>query len=106
MTPNEYTDAITMGQGERGILEFTYKYPGPYLFHAHKTEFAEKGWIGSLLVKEFKNQQDIVALNSGEKSAYPAEINNNATTSNATDEIETNASNFKGGSNYMVGKPI
>ncbi|MGI0049037.1 MAG: hypothetical protein ACREAW_05810 [Nitrososphaera sp.] len=22
------------------------------MFHAHKTEFAEKGWMGSFLVKE------------------------------------------------------
>ncbi len=104
LTPNEYTDTVTMSQGERGILEFTYKYPGPYLFHAHKTEFAEKGWIGSLLVKESKNQQDIVALNMGEKSPHPAEINNNAT-SLAKDEIETISSGFKGGSdNYLAGQ--
>jgi FtsP/CotA-like multicopper oxidase with cupredoxin domain len=27
-------------------LEFTYKYPGMYMFHAHVTEFAELGWNG------------------------------------------------------------
>src|SRR5829696_7875034 len=43
MVPNEYTDMVTMSQGERAILEFNYKYPGQYMFHAHKTEFAEKG---------------------------------------------------------------
>ncbi|MBA3285132.1 MAG: multicopper oxidase domain-containing protein [Nitrosopumilus sp.] len=105
LTPNELTDVVTMGQGERGILEFTYKYPGPYLFHAHKTEFAEKGWVGTLLVKESKNQQDIVALNKGEKSPYPAEINNN-TTSYATEETKTNPPHFKGGSNYLAGQSI
>ena len=52
LTPDEYTDMVTMSQGERGILEFTYKYPGQYMFHAHKTEFAEKGWQGVFLVKE------------------------------------------------------
>jgi hypothetical protein len=41
-----------MSQGERGILEFSYKYPGKYMFHAHKTEFAEKGWTGLFLVKD------------------------------------------------------
>ena len=50
--PNEYTDMITMSQGERGILEFSYRYGGPYMFHAHKTEFAEKGWVGIFLVKD------------------------------------------------------
>ena len=46
LTPVELNDIVTMSQGERGILEFKYKYPGDYMFHAHKTEFAEKGWMG------------------------------------------------------------
>ncbi|CDI05188.1 Multicopper oxidase type 3 [Candidatus Nitrosotenuis uzonensis] len=49
--PWTYTDMITLSQGERGIMEFTYDYPGKYLFHAHKTEFAEKGWTGLFLVE-------------------------------------------------------
>ena len=52
MSPNEYTDMVTMSQGERAILEFSYKYPGQYMFHAHKTEFAEKGWVGLFMVKD------------------------------------------------------
>jgi len=52
LTVDESTDMITMSQGERSILEFSYKYPGTYMFHAHKTEFAEKGWVGTFLVKE------------------------------------------------------
>ncbi len=48
--PSTYTDMITLSQGERGIMEFLYTYPGKYLFHAHKTEFAEKGWTGLFLV--------------------------------------------------------
>lgn len=42
----EWTDLVTLGQGERAILEFTYKHPGPYMFHAHQSEFAELGWVG------------------------------------------------------------
>jgi len=42
----EYTDTVVLGQGQRGLLEFAYKYPGRYMFHAHKTEFAELGWNG------------------------------------------------------------
>ncbi|SRR6266545_684818 len=42
----EWTDLVSLGQGERAILEFTYKYPGPYMFHAHQSEFAELGWVG------------------------------------------------------------
>lgn len=52
LVPHEYTDMVTMSQGERGILEFEYKFPGQYMFHAHKTEFAEKGWMGLFLVKD------------------------------------------------------
>jgi FtsP/CotA-like multicopper oxidase with cupredoxin domain len=52
LEPDELTDMVTMSQGERGILEFSYKYTGQYMFHAHKTEFAEKGWMGAFLVKE------------------------------------------------------
>jgi manganese oxidase len=58
LTPDELTDMVTMSQGERGILEFQYKYPGQYMFHAHKTEFAEKGWTGLFLVKEDSSNID------------------------------------------------
>jgi FtsP/CotA-like multicopper oxidase with cupredoxin domain len=46
LTPSEFTDTISQMQAQRGILEFSYKYPGRYMFHAHKTEFAELGWAG------------------------------------------------------------
>ncbi len=46
LTPSELTDTVAMMQAQRGIMEFSYKYPGRYLFHAHKTEFAELGWTG------------------------------------------------------------
>jgi len=51
-TPSEYTDLITQMQGQRGILEFSYKYPGKYMFHAHKTEFADLGWMGLFEVEQ------------------------------------------------------
>lgn len=50
--PSEFTDMITLSQTERGIMEFSYIYPGMYLFHAHKVEFSEKGWTGVFLVKD------------------------------------------------------
>lgn len=46
LTHYEITDNVTLGQGERAILEFTYKYPGRYMFHAHQSEFSELGWAG------------------------------------------------------------
>ncbi len=41
-------DTVMQCQGQRGILEFTFKdhEPGMYMFHAHQTEFAELGWTG------------------------------------------------------------
>ena len=46
LEPHEYTDMITMGQGERHVLEFRLEYPGQYMFHAHQSEFSELGWLG------------------------------------------------------------
>lgn len=39
-------DTIMQAQGQRGILEFTFRWPGKYMFHAHVSEFAELGWMG------------------------------------------------------------
>ena len=33
-------------QGQRGILEWRFAYPGKYMFHAHQSEFTELGWQG------------------------------------------------------------
>ena len=46
LTPAEFTDTIMQTQAQRGIIEFSYKFPGMYMFHAHNTEFAELGWTG------------------------------------------------------------
>lgn len=50
--PSEFTDTLMMCQGERHVLEFTYELPGPYMFHAHQSEFAELGWMGVFEVVE------------------------------------------------------
>jgi len=55
--PSFYTDMITLSQTERGIMEFSYQYPGNYLFHAHKVEFSEKGWVGIFQAHENKEQK-------------------------------------------------
>jgi FtsP/CotA-like multicopper oxidase with cupredoxin domain len=49
LTPTLRTvDTVMLCQGQRGIVEFTFKEhdPGLYMFHAHQSEFAELGWMG------------------------------------------------------------
>ncbi|MDH5508649.1 MAG: multicopper oxidase domain-containing protein, partial [Anaerolineae bacterium] len=46
MVSSEFTDTIMQTQAQRGILEFSFKFPGQFMFHAHNTEFAELGWVG------------------------------------------------------------
>jgi FtsP/CotA-like multicopper oxidase with cupredoxin domain len=50
LTPSEFTDTIVQGQAQRGVIEFIYKFPGLFMFHAHVTEFAELGWSGNFEV--------------------------------------------------------
>jgi len=45
-TSDYVTDIVTLSQGDRGIMEFRYAYPGIYMFHAHQTLFTDLGWMG------------------------------------------------------------
>ena len=45
-------DTISQVQAQRGILEFSYRWPGKYMFHAHISEFAELGWMSNFNVVE------------------------------------------------------
>ena len=74
LQPDELTDIVTTNQGERGILEFKYKYPGKFMFHAHKTEFAEKGWMGTFFVTDGNESQTSIPTNSS--SIYYDSMNN------------------------------
>lgn len=46
LKPTEESDVITMGTAERHILEFSYKYPGKYMFHPHQDAIAQSGCMG------------------------------------------------------------
>ena len=65
LVPTFYTDMITLSQTERGIIEFEYKYPGKYLFHAHKVEFSEKGWVGIFQVNDNPDQKSQLEIEYG-----------------------------------------
>jgi manganese oxidase len=44
--PSEFTDTVMLCQGQRGILEWRFRHPGRFMFHAHQSEFTELGWQG------------------------------------------------------------
>jgi FtsP/CotA-like multicopper oxidase with cupredoxin domain len=52
LEPTEFTDTVIQGQGQRGICELRFPNPGQFMFHAHKTEFADLGWMGFFDVVE------------------------------------------------------
>jgi len=50
LTPQEYTDTVSMGMAERHMLEFTYRSPGRYMCHAHQALIMELGWMSAFQV--------------------------------------------------------
>jgi FtsP/CotA-like multicopper oxidase with cupredoxin domain len=52
LTPGDRTDTLMLCQGERAIIETTFRYPGDFMFHAHQSEFAELGWMGLFRAEE------------------------------------------------------
>lgn len=46
LQPLEFTDTVMQAQGQRGICELRLPHRGRFMFHAHKSEFAELGWMG------------------------------------------------------------
>ena len=50
--PSYLTDIVTLGQGDRGIMEFNYDKQGMFMFHAHKNEFTNLGWMGMFNVQD------------------------------------------------------
>jgi FtsP/CotA-like multicopper oxidase with cupredoxin domain len=47
-------DTVMQCQGQRGILEFSFKNhkAGKYMFHAHVSEFTDLGWMGIFDVRD------------------------------------------------------
>jgi FtsP/CotA-like multicopper oxidase with cupredoxin domain len=42
----DYTDTVTLAQGERCILEPEFPENGFYMFHAHQSAMTDRGWMG------------------------------------------------------------
>jgi FtsP/CotA-like multicopper oxidase with cupredoxin domain len=62
-------DVIELGQGDRGIMELEYKYPGQYMFHAHVTEFTDLGWMGFFNVAAKGGNSTINSSSNNETTA-------------------------------------
>jgi manganese oxidase len=78
------TDIVTLGQGDRGIIEFTPQNTGMHMFHAHVNEFADLGWMSMFHVYD-KAEPGEVDLGSGSSKILPLSTNNtNTTTTNST----------------------
>jgi FtsP/CotA-like multicopper oxidase with cupredoxin domain len=56
LEPSERTDTLMLCQGERAILEMTFRYPGDFMFHAHQSEFTELGWMGLFRAREARSE--------------------------------------------------
>ena len=50
--PSYKTDILTLSEGDRGIIEFTYHDPGMFMFHSHINEFTSLGWMGMFNVQD------------------------------------------------------
>ena len=59
MTPSYKTDIVELGQGNRGIVEFTYDKPGMFMFHAHINGFTDLGWMGMFNVLKNGNTNSL-----------------------------------------------
>jgi FtsP/CotA-like multicopper oxidase with cupredoxin domain len=66
MQPDETTDIVSLSIAERAILEFTYEYPGYYMFQCHLTEHMEQGLMGWFNVVDPKSP----AASSGPPPAH------------------------------------
>jgi FtsP/CotA-like multicopper oxidase with cupredoxin domain len=78
------TDIVTLGQGDRGIIEFIPQNTGMHMFHAHVNEFADLGWMSMFHVYD-KAEPGEVDLGSGSSKILPLSTNNtNTTTTNST----------------------
>lgn len=50
-TPSFTNDMVVLGQGDRGIIETKFNYPGLYMAHAHFEQISFRGWSALFSVK-------------------------------------------------------
>ena len=72
LEPAEFTDTVVQAQGQRGICEVRFPHPGRYMFHAHKTEFADLGWMGFFDVVERLDEPMSLRAGRAQQGPRPA----------------------------------
>ncbi len=93
LTPEYKNDIVSLMQGDRGILEFNYAYPGTYMFHAHKAEFTMKGWMGMFDVTKPKEMGNMASMGMdvelGDKQSLSSSSSSSAASSAASTTVTT-----------------
>jgi FtsP/CotA-like multicopper oxidase with cupredoxin domain len=64
MSPMMTNDIVSLPQGDRGILEFTYHMPGLFMIHSHFESQAARGWEGLLNVQGADDKAPITPTSS------------------------------------------
>jgi FtsP/CotA-like multicopper oxidase with cupredoxin domain len=66
----EYTDTVTLGQGERCVLEIDFEEAGVFMFHSHQSRHADRGWTGFFNVVDAGGPTGFEAAASAQLQAY------------------------------------
>ena len=61
----EYTDTVTLGQGERAIVEIEFENRGLFMFHAHQSHLADKGLMGWFQVVDENDPPPVIGFTGG-----------------------------------------
>jgi manganese oxidase len=66
----EYTDTVTLGQGERAIVEIEFEDRGLFMFHAHQSHLADKGLMGWFQVVDEHEPPAAVGFTGGYEDQF------------------------------------
>ena len=87
-------------QGDRGIMEFNYAYPGTYMFHAHKTEFTMKGWMGMFDVTKPKEIGNMASMGMDVELVGKQSLSSSSSGSSSFDNSNSTTTTESDNNNY------
>jgi len=62
--PEMTTDIVSLAQGDRGIMEFKFAFPGLFLMHSHFESQAARGWEGLLKVSGEEHDHKLMSMDT------------------------------------------